>query len=115
MRVSEKIIPVAVSVVIIVLVAVLQERSREMAAIVAVMPITIPLAVWIVFSGSGGSHHQTADFVRSMFAAYLPTLVFITALWYGFRQAWAFPLVIAVAFAVWAALVALPYLVRRLP
>ena len=79
MRVSgtEKIIPVAASVVIIVLVAMLEERSREMAAIAAVMPLTMPLAVWIVFSGSGGSHQQTAEFVRSMFTAYVPTLVFM--------------------------------------
>ena len=62
--------------------------------IIPVMPLTMPLAAWIVFSGTGGNHQQTADFVRSMCAAYLPTLVFIAALWYGLRQAWAFPLVI---------------------
>ena len=111
---AEKLIPVVVSVVIIVLVAVLQERSREMAAIAAVMPITMPLAAWIVFSASGGNHHQTAEFVRSMFTAYVPTLFFVAALWYGFGQAWPFPLVIALAFGAWAALVALPFLVRRL-
>ena len=111
---AEKILPVAMSVVIIVLVAVLQERSREMAAIAAVMPITMPLAAWIVFSGSGGNHHQTAEFVRSMLTAYVPTLFFVGALWYGLRQAWPFPLVIVLAFAVWAVLVALPYLIRRL-
>ena len=110
----EKIVPVAISVVILVLVAVLQDRSREMAAIAAVMPLTMPLAAWIVFSGSGGNHQQTADFVRSMLSAYLPTLVFIGALWYGLRHAWPFPVVIVVAFAVWAGLVGLPYLVRRL-
>ena len=112
---AEKLIPVVVSVVIIVLVAVVQERSRELAAIAAVMPLTIPLAVWIVFSARGGDHHQTAEFVGSMFAAYVPTLVFVAALWYGFRHVWPFPLVIVLAFAVWAALVALPFLVRRLP
>ncbi len=111
---AEKVVPVVVSVLIIVLVAVVQERSRELAAIAAVMPLTMPLAAWIVFSASGGDHEQTAQFVRSMFAAYVPTLVFVAALWYGFRQAWPFPLVIVLAFAVWTALVAPPYLVRRL-
>ncbi len=110
---AEKIVPVAVSVVIIVLVALVQERSRELAAIVAVMPLTVPLAAWIVFSASGGDHQQAARFVGSMFAAYLPTAVFVAALWVGLRQAWPFALTLAGAFAVWAALVALSYLVRR--
>ncbi|HEV8438151.1 MAG TPA: hypothetical protein VGT40_08655 [Methylomirabilota bacterium] len=110
---AEKIVPVLVSVVIIVLVAVVQARSRDLAAILAVMPLTMPLAAWIVFSASGGDHRQTAEFVRSMFAAYLPTLIFVGVLWYGFRQAWPFPIVILLAFGVWGALVALPYLTRR--
>ena len=112
---AEKVIPVVVSVAIIVLVAVVQERSRELAAIMAVMPLTMPLAAWIVFSASGGDHDQTARFVRSMFAAYVPTVVFMAALWFGFRQTWPFAVVIGLAFGVWAALVAFPYLVRRLP
>ena len=111
---AEKVVPVVVSVVIIVLVAAIQERSRELAAIAAVMPLTMPLAAWIVFSATGGDHRQTAEFARSMLAAYVPPLVFVLTLWYGFRQAWSFPLVIVLAFGVWAALVALPYLVRRL-
>jgi hypothetical protein len=110
---AEKILPVVVSVVIIVLVAVVQGWSRELAAILAVMPLTMPLAAWIVFSSSGGDHQQTRDFVSSMFAAYLPTLVFVASLWYGLRQAWPFPFVTVFAFVVWATLIALPYLIRR--
>jgi len=111
---AEKILPVAMSVAVIVLVAVAQERSRELAAVFAVMPITIPLAVWIVFSRNGGDHAETARFVADMFVAYLPTVVFLAALWFGFRRAWSLPLVLASSFAAWAVLVALPHLVRRL-
>jgi len=109
----EKILPVVISVAIIVLVAIVQERSRDLAAILAVMPLTVPLAAWIVFSASGGDHQQTARFVGSMFAAYAPTAIFVAALWYGLRQGWSFPLVIVVAFGAWAGLAAVPYLVRR--
>ena len=45
----------------------------------------------------------------------LPLLVFLAALWYGFRQTWPFGFVILLSFGVWGALVALPYIVRRLP
>jgi hypothetical protein len=109
----EKILPVVVSVAIIVLVAVVQERSRDLAAILAVMPLTMPLAAWIVFSASNGDHAQTARFVGSMFAAYVPSAIFVAAFWYALRQGWSFPLAIVVAFGAWAGLVALPYLVRR--
>ena len=68
----ERVIPVVASVLVIVLVAVVQARSRHLAAILATMPLTAPLAMWIVFSASGGDHRQTAEFSRSMWWALLP-------------------------------------------
>jgi len=110
----EKALPVVASVVIIVLVAVVQGRSRELAALLAVMPLTVPLAAWIVFSASGRDYEQTAQFVRSMVAGYAATVLFVLACWYGLRQHWPFALVIGFAFAAWGALAALPHLIRRL-
>ena len=52
--ISERAVTVVVSAVVVVLVAVLQERSRHLAAIIATMPLTAPLAMWIVFSASRG-------------------------------------------------------------
>jgi hypothetical protein len=112
--VPEKVLPVLASVVIIVLVAVVQDRSRELAAVLAVMPLTVPLAVWIVFSASGRDYQQTAHFVRSMIAGYLATVAFVVACWYGLRQHWPLPAVMVFAFGLWAALAALPYVIRRL-
>jgi uncharacterized membrane protein (GlpM family) len=61
--ISERTVTVLLSVLIVILVAVVQERSRHLAAIIATMPLTAPLAMWIVFSSSRGDHRQTADFV----------------------------------------------------
>jgi uncharacterized membrane protein (GlpM family) len=110
----EKTLPVVASVVIIVLVAVVQQRSRDLAAILSSVPLTAPLAAWIVFSASGGDHQQTAQFVRSMLAASIATVIFVLACWYGLRQQWPFPVVMAIAFGLWGVLVAVPYLVRRI-
>jgi len=41
----ERVVPVVLSLLIIVLVAVVQERSRHLAAIIATMPFTAPLAM----------------------------------------------------------------------
>jgi hypothetical protein len=63
---SERALTVVLSVLIVILMAVVQERSRHLAAIIATMPLTAPLAMWIVFSASRGDQRQTADFVGSM-------------------------------------------------
>ena len=110
----EKTLPVVASVVIIVLVAVVQERSRDLAAILAALPLTAPLAAWIVFSASGGDHEHTAQFVRSMLAASVATVLFVIVCWYGLHQRWPFAVVMVIAFGAWGVLVAMPYLFRRL-
>jgi hypothetical protein len=112
--ISEKVLPVVASVIIIVLVAIVQERSRALAAVLAVMPLTVPLAMWIVFSASGRDYQQTAHFVRSMIPGYLASIAFVVACWYGLRQQWPLPVVMVFAFGLWAALAALPYVTRRM-
>jgi hypothetical protein len=86
-------------------VAIVQERSRYLAAIIATMPLTAPLAMWIVFSASGGDQRQTADFVRSMTVGAAASLVFVAACWVGFRQSWGVPVTLLAAFAAWAAVI----------
>lgn len=112
--IAQKIIPVVISVILIVLVAIVQERSRSAAAILSVMPLAIPLAAWIVYSASGGDHEQTADFVKSMLVGLFATIAFVVACWFALRARWAFPLSIGAGFAAWAAVVGLIALIARL-
>jgi len=110
---AQKVLPVLISVVVIVLVAIVQERSRPAAAVLSVMPLTIPLATWIVFSASGGDHEQTAVFVRSMLIGLLATMAFVVACWLTLRQRWPLALAIGAGFATWAAVVGVIALVVR--
>jgi hypothetical protein len=73
--IRERVVPVALSVLIVILVAVVQDRSRCLAAVIATIPLTAPLAMWIVFSASQGDHRQTADFVGSLMVGFLANLV----------------------------------------
>jgi hypothetical protein len=107
------VVPVVLSALIIVLVAVVQERSRPLAAIIATMPLTAPLAMWIVFSATQGDHSQTADFAGSMLVGSVASLAFVLACWFGFRQLWSFPFVLVFGSAIWLAIVLLPSLVGR--
>jgi len=106
--IPEKFVTVLLSVLIVVLVAVIQERSRHLAAIIATMPLTAPLAMWIVFSGSRGDQRQTADFVGSMLAGFVGSLVFALACWLGFRREWGFLTTLGVGAAAWLLIVQLP-------
>jgi hypothetical protein len=80
---------------------VVQERSRYLAAIVATMPLTAPLAMWIVFSASRGDQRQTAEFVGSMVAGFVASLVFVLACWLGFRREWGFAATLALGAGAW--------------
>jgi uncharacterized membrane protein (GlpM family) len=106
--IRERAVPVVLSVLIIVLVAVAQQRSRYLAALFATMPLTAPLAMWIVFSASEGDQRQTADFVGSMVLGFAASLVFILVCWFGLRQAWGFLVTLLVASAIWLAVVLFP-------
>jgi hypothetical protein len=106
---ADKAVPVLLSVLIVVLVAVIQDRSRALAAIIATMPLTAPLAMWIVFSASRGDQRQTADFVGSMVLGSVASLVFVLAGWLGFRYEWGLLLTLAFASAVWLVIVLVPH------
>jgi len=106
--ISEKLVTVLLSVLIVVMVAVVQERSRHLAAIIATMPLTAPLAMWIVFSASRGDQRQTADFAGSMLVGIAGNVLFVLACWLGFRREWGFLTTMAVAAAVWLLIVLLP-------
>jgi hypothetical protein len=98
------------SIAVIVLVAVVQERSRHLGAIIATMPLTAPLALWLVFSATRGDQRQTADFAASMLLGFVASLVFLLVTWVGLRREWGFVASLSVASAVWLGIVALPRL-----
>jgi hypothetical protein len=104
--IRDRVLPVVVSVLVIVAVAIVQERSRFLAATIAAMPLTAPLAMWIVFSASDGDQRQTADFMASMAVGTAATLVFVVVCWIGLRQAWGFAGTLIVAFVLWLTIVA---------
>src|SRR5215510_12420239 len=111
----ERVVPVVMSVVIILAVAVAQERSRHLAAIIATMPLTAPLAMWIVFSASGGDPGRTADFVGSMVLGSVASLIFVLACWVGLRQGCSLVNTVAFAAAVWLVVVLAPRWVGHSP
>lgn len=94
-------IPVLISVVVIVLVAVLQDRSKALAAVVATMPLTVTLGLWIVFAANPEPLAR-ADFARGLVLGIVPTMLFLVAAWLATRGGWSFLATAAAGYATWA-------------
>ena len=81
----QDVVPVLISIVVIILVAVLQKQSKLAAAILSTMPLTAPLAVWIVYSLNEGSTAVMEEFSLSLLLGGIPTLGFMVAVWLAAR------------------------------
>ena len=109
-----EVIPVAISVTVIILVAVIQRQSKLVAAVTATMPMTIPLALWIVYSSSQGERAAVVRFTQSMIFGIIPTMAFVLAVWLGSRAGLKIAPLIGLGYSVWAATLLVTLLARRL-
>jgi hypothetical protein len=105
---TQDVLPVVLSILVIILVAVLEKQSKLFAALTATMPLAAPLALWIVYSSSAGDKEAVANFSLSMFLGFLPTLAFIITVWLAARAG------ILTGYGVWAAGAGILYLLRNL-
>src|SRR5438093_343306 len=102
----QKIFPVITSIAIILIVAGLRDRSRALAAVLATMPINVPLALWVISSSSSGDPRQMADFARSLIISLIPTFIWLGIVFLAIRAGWGFFAAIGIGYGVWAALIA---------
>ena len=59
---TQDILPVLLSIIVIILVAVIEKQSKLAAAITATMPIGATLALWIVYSSNEGERKTMEQF-----------------------------------------------------
>ena len=109
----QDILPVAISVLVIILVAVVEKQSKTFAAITATMPLTIPLTLWIVYSSSGGDKMVVNSFSQNLFFSILPTVAFVIAIWLAARAGVKLVPMLGIGYTVWALGSGLMLLVRR--
>lgn len=102
----KKMFPVFISIVILISVALLRERSRTLAAVLVTLPINIPLAMWIIAQGNGSSPKLVYDFARSTVAGLLITLVWVLIVFFALRAGWTLPAALGAAYGAWVVLIA---------
>jgi hypothetical protein len=83
-----RVLPVIVSILIIIAVAVLRDRSRLLAAILATMPTNIPLALWVLSGGEAFQQADFADVLQNILFGLVPTFVFVIIALLAARAGW---------------------------
>lgn len=95
--------------VILLIVALVRDRSRTLSAIVSTMPINMVLALWIVLGAGDESTQTRVDFVRSLLIGLVPSFLWLIVVYFGLRAGWNLWSAIIAGYAVWGILVALSF------
>jgi hypothetical protein len=96
----QRVLPVFFSIGVIIAIAILRQHSRTLATITATMPINIPLALWIVYSGDQNTT-SLASFIEGLIIGLIPTFVFLVLAYFGARAGWSVAPTIAVGYIGW--------------
>lgn len=110
---SQDIVPVVLSIVVIILVAVLEKQSKLFAALTATMPLTAPLALWIVYSSNAGEKTAVENFSLSLMLGLLPTIAFLITVWFAARAGMKLVPMILTGYSVWGVGALILYLLRN--
>jgi hypothetical protein len=111
---SQDFLPVVLSIIVIILVAVLEKQSKLVAALTATMPLAAPLALWIVYSSNAGDKTAVSQFSLSLLLGLLPTLAFLITVWLAARAGVKLGTMILMGYGVWAIGATVLYLLRNL-
>jgi hypothetical protein len=101
----QKSLPVVTSIAIILVVAVLRDRSKTLATIFATMPINMPLALWVLVSAGPENGDVLATYVRSFIIGLVPAFVWLGVVYVGLKLGWTLLGAIAGGYVIWAILI----------
>jgi hypothetical protein len=105
----QKALPVIASIGIILVVALLRERSRTLAAILATMPINMVLGMWIVSEAAGADAQVMTGFVRSLLIGLVPSFVWLAMVYIALRAGVPLWTAVLSGYGVWGALIVLAF------
>lgn len=109
-----KVLPVLISVGVILLVAALRQYSRTFASIAAVMPVTIPLTLAIIYFGTPDKEREAVmtPFAYSVAVNLIPTVVFAFVAWRMFASGYGLWTTLIVSYLIWAISLAVMFALR---
>jgi uncharacterized membrane protein (GlpM family) len=112
---TQDILPVIISIIVIITIALVEKQSKTIAALTAVMPSTAPLALWIVYSSSGGERAAMGEFTSGLILGLVPSLGFAIAAWLAVRAGMKLGPIILAGYSAWGVGTLLIAFLRNLP
>ena len=109
----QDILPVLISIIIIILIAVIGRQSKSLAAITATMPINIALGIWIIYSSSDADSKSVTEFSLGMLLAVIPTHGFLITVWLASRAQLKIIPMLVLGYSVWALGLVLIFSIRK--
>jgi uncharacterized membrane protein (GlpM family) len=109
----QDVFPVLVSIAVIICVAVLERQSRILAALTATMPLSAPLALWIVSQSSHAEQGAIAQFSLGLVLGILPTVAFLLVVWLAARQGFRLGPMLLAGYATWGVAAVCLFVFRR--
>ena len=107
-------LPVLLSILVILAVAIVERRSSLIAGITATMPLNAPLALWVVHNANRGEQKAVAEFSGNMLLGAIPTLGFLATVWLAARMGLKLGPMLAAGYGAWAVALIAIAVVRRL-
>ena len=98
---GQQVLPVVISILILILIAVLRGYSTTVAALTATMPVMIPLALWIIYAGEDGDTTVTIVFLETMVLGASATLISVIAMWLAARAGWSLASILVACYGAW--------------
>lgn len=108
----QRVLPVLFSILIIILIAVLRNYSKTLAAITATMPINMPLAIWILSSGTNVTQDGMVQFIETLIFGLIPTFIFLIFVYFGARAGWTVVPMLGVGYVGWGISLAIMLLIQ---
>jgi uncharacterized membrane protein (GlpM family) len=105
--------PVIVSILVILLVAILERHSKLAAAVTATMPLSAPLALWIVHNAARGEPAVVIRFSLGLLLGIIPTIAFLTVVWIASRRGYRLETLLILGYAAWGVFAAALFAARR--
>jgi hypothetical protein len=108
-----QVVPVLISIVILIVIAIVRASSKTLAAIIATMPVTIVLSLWIVYAAEGGDQASVVNYTRSMLFGVGATTIFVLTVWLAARAGWGFVSIIGAGYLAWSVALILGFGLQR--
>jgi len=99
----QRVLPVVISIIIIIGVAILRQYSKMLAAVLVTMPLNVTMGLLIIFSGSESDPTAARlEFAQNLLVNIFPTVFFLIVVFIVVRAGWSLLPSLIAGYSVWA-------------